>query len=122
MKILKTARCLLALVLATLAPMWTLSCDDDKEPWQCWIGSGSPTESNYCTCYRSKLEPYEGSPEIGASCAESTSTDFLCCVFEPAYDACTCYYATDPSAFNAADLDERNCGAGVTKVSSCPPP
>src|SRR5688572_31237930 len=75
---------------AALLVTFVVSCGEDEPEgaWNCWLGRTSPGGNNACSCYRSKLEPYMGSAEVGTSCAQSADTNFLCC--NGGDTSCTC--------------------------------
>ena len=109
------------LVWLGLIVVFVASCGEDEpeeEDWNCWLGRTNPDANSACTCHRAKLEPYEGSSEVGTSCAQSADTNFLCCV--GGEGGCTCFYES-VGAVNSAALNEKTCGASVrNKVPSCP--
>ncbi len=125
MKILRRVASLAACMVPALAAGGCGDDDSSSASWECWLGSNNgPTEITYCSCYRSNLEPYEGSPPVGRNCSESADPQFLCCAMnDPAHSqaGCTCYYEVTGSS-NADVINESNCGADARIVDSCPPP
>ncbi len=100
---------LLGLLLA-LASACSDETRDTPAPWKCRLAS---SKTDICSCAPGELEPL--TRPIGDSCAESVSSDFLCCAYGVNGNMCDCYYST------GHDLtDNGHCGPEVEKVPSCP--
>ena len=81
------------------------------EPWECWIGA-DPQTTEFCTCWQSDLEPFEGSGPIGTSCSQSANTDYACCVHSVGFN-CEC--KTDDA------MNECEAALPEELVPMCPP-